>query len=338
MRPTDVPWHRADAVVGYGLEPNQQGLWKKAETSSRYGINGQGFNNRHNYTTTRTKGRLRIAILGDSFVEAFQVPPGKRFFDLLEARLARVGLDAEIYTFAVSGYGTGQEMLLLEKQVLTYKPDLVILVFVHNDLTDSACILAGQTVSPCFYLDRDGKLALREARPYRPNRLARFVLQSAMVRYVLIQRSLLDRVRASVFSTGTPFSAIYNDPPSPEWMDAWNIVGICLDRMSRASQLAGAPFLVVNQSESWLSTGERRESGVDRVDLGLPGKKLASLASQSGFAFYDLDAAFGEAGRAGKGPFLIPRDGHWNLAGHDVVAEALVDPVRRVLATRSLRD
>ena len=71
-------------------------------------------------------------MLGDSFIEAFQVPFEKTVGEVLGRELSTLrGTPVEVLNFGVGGYGTTQELLTLKQQVWKYSPDLVVLA-VHR--------------------------------------------------------------------------------------------------------------------------------------------------------------------------------------------------------------
>src|SRR4051794_513484 len=77
---SDVPENAfVNQVVRYA--PNQTGVWRvKDDVSAPYSINAQGWNSPlPDYTLEREAGVGRIAVVGDSFVEALQVPVGVSF-------------------------------------------------------------------------------------------------------------------------------------------------------------------------------------------------------------------------------------------------------------------
>jgi hypothetical protein len=66
-----------------------------------------------------------ILFLGDSFVWGFDVEMVERFTEKLQAKHP----EWNILNFGVSGYGTDQEYLLLQKHFDAYKPQVVFLIF-----------------------------------------------------------------------------------------------------------------------------------------------------------------------------------------------------------------
>lgn len=103
------------------------------------------------------KTKPRVAFLGDSFVWGYDVEANARFTDLLAARWP----EREVLNLGVSGYGTDQEWLLLQRFFDRYRPDLVFLVISQqNDRIDNRVNLNyGGYYKPYFVLD--GGLALR---------------------------------------------------------------------------------------------------------------------------------------------------------------------------------
>jgi hypothetical protein len=100
--------------VGLRLRPYQEGIFLRDtlrgadEIRGRFRVNNAGFNNSHDYSARRSTEKYRIAVVGDSFVEALQVDQQDAFFNVMERTLADNGVNAEVYSFGVSGYGSAQ--------------------------------------------------------------------------------------------------------------------------------------------------------------------------------------------------------------------------------------
>ncbi len=79
------------------------------------------------------KLKKRIAFLGDSFVWGYDVESEDRFTNKLQKQLP----GWEIFNLGISGYGSDQEYLLLQKWFDNIKPDVVICCFTLNDWQDN---------------------------------------------------------------------------------------------------------------------------------------------------------------------------------------------------------
>lgn len=91
--------------------------------------NADGFRDRAH----TAKSKKRIAFVGDSFVWGYDAEQEERFTEKLQALLP----DWEILNLGVSGYGTDQEFILLQKYFERYQPEIVVLVFSDNDVEEN---------------------------------------------------------------------------------------------------------------------------------------------------------------------------------------------------------
>src|SRR5262249_38823902 len=85
---SDVPANGfVEGVVRYA--PNQSGIWRvRDEIAAPYRINAQGWNSGSgDYAEPRRSGVPRIAVVGDSFVEALQVPYDRSLAERLATEL-----------------------------------------------------------------------------------------------------------------------------------------------------------------------------------------------------------------------------------------------------------
>ncbi|MFL6230109.1 MAG: SGNH/GDSL hydrolase family protein [Pyrinomonadaceae bacterium] len=166
-------FYTPDAQRGYVLKPGMQG-WYRKEGESYVRINSEGLRDRE-HAKQKPANTFRVAILGDSYAEALQVPSEAAFWHVLEGRLracpALGGRDVEVINFGVSGYGTAQELITLRQKVWDYSPDLVLLaVTTNNDITDNLRALKKTDEVPYFVL-RDNRLvpddSFRTSRAFR---------------------------------------------------------------------------------------------------------------------------------------------------------------------------
>lgn len=99
---TDMPEPEfIDGVIKY--KSNQQGVYRvKDEINARYRINANGWNSRYEkYVIKNTQEKYRIAVIGDSFVEALQVDYDSSLAEQLENKLGNDSF--QVYRFGISG-------------------------------------------------------------------------------------------------------------------------------------------------------------------------------------------------------------------------------------------
>ncbi len=166
-------FYQPDASRGYSLRPGMEG-WYRKEGEAFVRINSDGLRDRE-HSKEKPADTLRIAVVGDSYAEAFQVAQEKAFWSVMERSLGDcptlAGRRVEVINFGVSGYGTAQELLTLRGRVWEYSPDVVLLaVTTNNDVLDNSRALKLTDEIPYFTL-REGQLVLdnsfRDARSFR---------------------------------------------------------------------------------------------------------------------------------------------------------------------------
>src|SRR3989344_8852946 len=137
LNPTFIPTHERDTfaeydeTLGWKLKPNYEGVFFSSEYNTNIKNNAQGM--RMNNDVEIKKSKKRIVFLGDSYVWGHGVNEEQRMSNVLQNELS----DFEVLNFGVNGYSTDQYYLLLNKTVLDYNPDLVIIGFYANDLEDA---------------------------------------------------------------------------------------------------------------------------------------------------------------------------------------------------------
>src|SRR5260370_6299010 len=106
----------ADARRGYVFRPGMEG-WDRKEGEAYVRINSDGLRDRE-HTKAKPSNTLRVAVLGDSYMAALQVPLEDTFCAQLERAMRECpnlnGRNVEVTTFGISGYGTSQELVPLD--------------------------------------------------------------------------------------------------------------------------------------------------------------------------------------------------------------------------------
>jgi hypothetical protein len=130
-----------DNRVGWRLNPHTELKVKNNNGEFSLRTNSDGFIDREHYINS---SNYRIAIVGDSWVEAQQVPTHTRFTDLLEVIVATKSNyieNPEILNFGISSLGTGHEYGVIKNFVLKYELNEIWLVFFSgNDFSDNSTV------------------------------------------------------------------------------------------------------------------------------------------------------------------------------------------------------
>lgn len=154
--PTNFAAVKTDPLIGWRYVANSPYRFFAENDHAVYGkMNGFGWHDQ-DWAIEKKSGVIRIAVLGDSMVEAMQVEESKNFTSLLEKQIG-----AEVMNFGRSGMSQAEEFLILQNEVVRFNPDLVVLVFnPTNDIDDIHPRTDVHKVRPYFILQSDGSLKL----------------------------------------------------------------------------------------------------------------------------------------------------------------------------------
>lgn len=133
------------------IRPNSQFYHRSVDGRWRFTTNSQGFRNYVDFEYDKAPGVFRVVSLGDSHTQGYEVRQDFTFSAVMERYLRRAGFNAEVLNTGVSGFGTAEQLVLLEQEMVKYRPDVVVLGFFANDLEDNL-------KSGLFELDAEGNL------------------------------------------------------------------------------------------------------------------------------------------------------------------------------------
>jgi lysophospholipase L1-like esterase len=236
-------------------------------------------------------------------VWGYGVEQAEVFTVLLEQRRPTL----EVINLGVSGYGTDQEYLLLQREGGQYKPDLLILVFCENDFVSnirSKMFLVYQ--KPLFTLDPHGLLVLRNVPVPRQTILERAGLFLTRHLYLI---NLAATASAEFSVRGIPNTIVPTAETNiskqfPVGPDE-HITVAMINLILKTSKNLGADFLLV------LTDG-----------MGRRGREMKAFFETHGMRVVNLD----DAGLSKLGPrrYHLPDEVHWNALGHQAVADYLL--------------
>jgi lysophospholipase L1-like esterase len=312
--------------------PNQTGVWRvENEIAAPYRINAQGWNSGvGDYALARTAGVARVAVVGDSIVEALQVAPDKAMAEQMAGELSRDGKRTEAYRFAMSGAPHSQYLHMVRREVLSYRPDWIVVLLVHNDFDETFQFVPGRYTSSFLKLRVTGdKVEEIPPVPWKAG-VTEWVRHTATARFMYYRwRVRLDTIRSLFFSAA--------HAASERWEA--NIEGEPLLRLMPPIRLT-TDYVFARLAEISQPEGPRVLLAMDGVRAaiysGRPNplealnRMCAELAARHGLAFVDLHAAFSADWAAHHRRFEFESDYHWNEYGHAVAARAIAQEIARL--------
>jgi hypothetical protein len=309
-------------------------------------VNADGFRDR---PWPSTKDGQRIAVMGDSFVEALHVANGVHVAALL-ARLT----GTQVLNAGISGYSTVTELFAYRRLVRPLRPDVVVLfVYPGNDVRGNSCRL-DPTRSLCGEVGEHG-VTYRDGKSAQGNRgagtqpptptvddssggtVAR--LKDALRKHLVVYQALHD---LKVLVQGAynqlrgyvpPRWQLYLNRELPDWEDAWRITEDALKTLKDEVEADGARLALVAIPEHFTTSREWRHEMMfgaasavpDDFDPALPSRRLAAVAKRIGVPLLDLRPAmlaYRDANDLSYPYFSYTCDGHWNPLTHYLASHA----------------
>jgi len=356
--------YQPDCERGWVMRPGASGI-VAVETRQFVRINAHGFRDRER-SYEKPTDTVRIAVLGNSWTEALQVPLEKTYCAVLERSLTQgmcfARKNVEVLNFGVAGYSTGQELLELQQEVWKYRPDIVLVTFYPaRDIANNIRELnnaANPERSP-YFVFRCGELVLddsfRALPALQPHEIATQILGyrladhlrllqavNALQRFGKIRFAMAAaKQRAEKSGVKSLEYAIYAPPNEPEMQMAWRVTEGLLLAMRDEVKAHGAEFRIVILAtrpqvipDPETKAELIRKLGVD--DLNYADRRIREFGAHEGIAVTALAPALSDYAQShhvylnGFNSANLGA-GHWNETGHRVAAETIATELCRAV-------
>jgi hypothetical protein len=326
-------------VMGWTLVEDHEFPWMGPNPAcisfrNQVRTNSLGYFDRE-HTPLATDGTRRLALFGDSFIAALELPYAARLGPVLEARLEQGGLAYEVLNFGVSGYSTGQMYYSYQQHGRAFAPDDVLALsspFIAGRI-NVASVDGKVVIRPAFLLDESVGLVSYPASGY--------------------EQQWAD-YQASLGPDGfQPLTRTYLIPGQATDRQTW----LTRPYFALEQQSQALLFLRPRLAAGWanfyqgvLGLGEQAVLGVDphrlEIDLALMqqfgaevtadgarfvilddwpqadiGARYAALAAENGWGYIRLADPLAQAGQNLR--FLC--DEHYNAGAQVIMAEAIYD-------------
>jgi hypothetical protein len=321
---------------GLGHVPLKQGSLSSGEYRVKVSINRQGFVD-YEHKVFKSPRLYRIAVLGDSFIEAVQVPRAQNLCAQLEKalQLSHSG-SYEVFNFGVAGAGTAQEYEVFNSYVKPYKPDLVILAFYSNDVLNNYYKLEPKKYKP-FYLLKAGKLVrLQEGDALIQGNPALALLRN----YSYLYRFYQEHREAAI-----PLELqVYASKSDSNWQEAWQLTEALLKALAREVRESGAHFLVVYLPSRYEIYPDWRQELLSKLypkaarlawDWQKPSRLLEQICVKAQLDYLNLTPFYQSYSSTER--LYFKKDGHLTALGHLRAAQILKSKVINLLDARQPR-
>jgi len=307
------PYLIYDDTLGWVPQPNTTKIHKESDFEVLYTINSKGYRGKE-YPLEKKEGVFRIVIIGDSMSFGYGVNDEETYAALIDKSIPNV----EVINLSVSGYGTDQELLRLQKQGFDFKPDLVILQITDNDFIDIMRPFRYERAKPYFIIENEN-LVLKNVPVKNDNEYAKAYFSEVLplpfrewlswnsYAYVFINQKYL-RLAESLHSRAKSKEAGYNliKKPVQEYdPEAIKLFSAIVQKISKELNARGIQGIAFHCDKVLSETGV-----INNISLPL----------------IDLYPAFTEKAKEVK---LTLPDGHWNAEGHRFIVNQLIEVLRK---------
>lgn len=307
-----------DENLGWKLNPGASDSWGGVVVH----INEKGYRGPV-VPYERTHGKKRVLFLGDSVTFGYRIARWQDTFPFLADSLAGAAdsLEVETVNLAVEGYSQWQEAIVMQTEGKLYKPDLVVLGFVLNDVTEMFHLVKFGGAEEGFQM-----------RHAASSWLGRVLSKSAIVyevqnvtREIKARRKLGEDLRlGAIKQQSLEVETLMRRPDQANVKTAWDFALADLQKIADMCKELNIPFVVVAfPFEVQLH---------DAMGLGTPQRVLFNYTQARNIDMIDLLPPLSAAvcGQENVVPFLD--EDHFSLEGHRMVAELLSDTIAKKLS------
>lgn len=303
MQETEMAIKDDNKILAYKPRPNF------VDEKNGVYLNSFGFRDEE-FSYNKSNQTFRIAIVGDSVTFGLYInDSSKMFSELLEFYLKDDNLEYEVYNFGIGGYSTLQETILINETVLEFKPDMIIIIYILNDIDEEVQFTIKNWFSEQEYYERrkvkedlEQKSALCKIKSRLKN--------SNIYRGISVARNKFDNTETVQKYWQEVWNELYNDKCRTDGLKT------TFTNLGIISQNNNIPILIVNHP--YILWGE---TGYPQASIN---NMIRDFSEDNDFYFLDLtpnylEYDFNEIRLANN-----PTDKyHPNELGHEIISTAI---------------
>ncbi len=299
-----------DQKIGWVSIPNlnEEFRMKDWQSDSSYQVTytttNEGFRSYGDIFTNKPK----IFFVGDSYTQSAEVNIDQTFYSIIGD-----SLNVEVFAYGQAGYGSLQELFIIEENINIINPDLVVLQVCDNDFIDNYPPLETNSI-----------YRVGERRPYyqRDGSINYFIAGKARWQITTdksrILRAITYKLKQVIFK--------YNGRSSQELMstkgreyrkydEAVDITGLIFNRLSET--IGETPLLIFSASnyEPMLSD-------------------MKAIAKENNILLIDGPGKIIDENKFQKPPINSSDGYHWNRHGQVLVADTLIPSIKQEIFNR----
>ncbi|MBI3316519.1 MAG: SGNH/GDSL hydrolase family protein [Candidatus Omnitrophica bacterium] len=370
-----LSWAIPDPLLGWHLASGENYVFLRGENDNPipFRINRHGWRGK-DWSIDKDPSTYRVAVLGDSYVESLQIEEESTFLALTESSLRQeTGRSVEFLNFGRSCTTQIEEYLILEREILKFKPDAVVLFFYAvNDIGDMHPSTALSLMRPFYEVDpHSGTLKLdtrfKDTWEYKikswinPLKRKSYFISLLSERFIIFER--LKQIKNMGFEDSEPdperglegYLSLATATPDLQYEKNFALSKRLIREMSLLCRKHGIPFLLVNiDTPDYFPKNETRFKSLDPTfRTYFFDDDLAAFAEAEGITLLGLTQPFRETFE--KESKILHFDqtqertsrhyweygshsGHWNYEGHRLTSRLLTEKLKLMIQNAAVRN
>lgn len=307
--PDGITLGTPDNVLIYTYNPGVRVIESGPEYRVEYRINEDGHRDETPHPVPKPEGTTRILLVGDSFTFGEGVSYEDSWPVLLERGLIETGHQVDVVKAGIQGFDTRTEVLYLERIFDRYDPDLVVLVYLPNDLFSIRPIADQAT--------RDSLAnAQQREETVRRGKVSSLHVVTLAERIALSNEQLYTKLYML-----RPWKQFFEVPITPVMEEKVSLVGGLLARARAFCDERDARFMVLSLPQQFQVFVAADDHGLEGIDPALSDHLLQPVADADGFPWFAILDPMAESYRASGEDLFLRHNGHLNPSGNRFVAE-----------------
>jgi hypothetical protein len=305
-------------------------------------INSYGWRDKE-WTLKKSPNTYRIAVLGDSYVQALEIESDKTFLALTEHKLYDLhSIKTELMNFGLAGFTQTEELIVLKNDVIKFLPDMVVLFFFpSNDIDDIYRDTAQTSMRPFYNVSNSGELILDTSYVDMPafkirSLISRIKQHSALISLMTERYNTFNILQSQKNNEHhhnkiNGYLSLFTLNPDPKYLRNYALNKLLIKAMAEFCREKRIKFVLVTiDNIAYIPENEYQYISIDAsFNANFIEDDLKTYSKLLNIDYLGLQRIFRKT-YLNTGVAL--HWGHWNYHGHELVANALTDKLITILS------
>ncbi len=319
-----LPVNAENPLIHYPPNSTQQYSvgWNFSIAEKKH-ANNDGFYSDYDYVQSN---KPIMAVIGDSFIQAAQIPAKDTVQERLQQELAGYG---RVYGFGIQGAPLSQYLMFAEHAQREYQAQAMVFTIIANDFDQSILQYGQAAFGGMFVFSDTNPQAKLQLLPYEGSErsgLRGLLKQSALLRYIYdnlgFNPKQIQAWLANAKQTPVRFGGVDAVVEPQRFTDSLRAIDLFFQYLPEKSGLPVNKILFVMDGMREVKNAAD-DAPAQQSYFGQMRQYFMQTAQQRGYEVVDMHPIFLQAQQVGQKVDFIPQDWHWNSFAHKLVADAV---------------